>query len=138
LEDATEFKINVGNTWVRTISKQPSAVQRMMDEEQLENVDYFNYLGSTVTNDGRCTYEIKFRISRTKAAFNKKRALLARKLDVNLRNILVTCYIWNIYSYGAESWTFLKVDQKHLKNFVIWRCRRLDICFIVRVRNEEV
>jgi hypothetical protein len=46
-------------------------------------VEYFNYLGSIVTNDARCAYEIKSRISSAKAAFNKKRAFFARKLDVN-------------------------------------------------------
>jgi hypothetical protein len=48
------------------------------------------------------------------------------------------CYIWNIYWYGAETWTFLKVDQKHPKSFVIWRVRRMEICLTDCVRNEEV
>ena len=40
---------------------------------QLENVESFNYLGSMLTNDGRCTCEIKARIPIAKAAFNKER-----------------------------------------------------------------
>jgi len=48
------------------------------------------------------------------------------------------CYIWNIYWCCAETWTFLKVDQKHLKRFVIWCWRRTEICLTDRVRNEEV
>jgi hypothetical protein len=39
---------------------------------QLENVEYFKYLGSMLTNDGGCTCEIKSRIAMAKAAFNKK------------------------------------------------------------------
>jgi hypothetical protein len=42
----------------------------------MENVESFKYLGSILTNDGRCTSEIKCRIAMTKAAFNKKRAFL--------------------------------------------------------------
>jgi hypothetical protein len=38
----------------------------------VENVEEFNYLGRTVTNDARCTREIKARIAMAKAAFNKK------------------------------------------------------------------
>jgi hypothetical protein len=39
---------------------------------QLGNVEFFNCLGSTITNDARCTCEIKSRISMAKANFNKK------------------------------------------------------------------
>jgi hypothetical protein len=38
----------------------------------VENVEEFNYLGSMITNDARCTQEIKARIAIAKAAFNKK------------------------------------------------------------------
>jgi hypothetical protein len=58
-----------------------------------------------LTNDGRCTCEIKCRISMAKAAFNKKRALFSSTLDLELRKKLVKCYIWNIALYGAETWT---------------------------------
>jgi hypothetical protein len=43
----------------------------MIDQKQLENVECFKYLGSVLTNDGRCTCEIKSRIAMAKAAFNK-------------------------------------------------------------------
>jgi hypothetical protein len=44
----------------------------MIDQKQPENKEYFNYLGSMVTNDARCTSAIKSRIAMAKAAFNKK------------------------------------------------------------------
>jgi hypothetical protein len=67
----------------------------MIDEKQLENVEYFNYLGSMIANDARCTREIKYRIAMAKAAFNrKKKNLFTSKLDLNLRKKLVKCYIW--------------------------------------------
>ena len=34
---------------------------------------YFKYLGSMLTDDGRCTCEVKSRIGMAKAAFNKKK-----------------------------------------------------------------
>jgi hypothetical protein len=58
----------------------------MIDQKQLENVEYFSYLGSMITNDARCTREIKSRIAIAKAAFNKKKKLFTSKLDLNLRN----------------------------------------------------
>jgi hypothetical protein len=65
------------------ISRQPSPMKIMIDQKQLENVEYFNYLGSMITSDARCTHEIKSRIAMAKAAFNKKKNLFTRKLDLN-------------------------------------------------------
>ena len=45
----------------------------MIHQKQLENVECFKYLGSMLTNDGRCTCEINSRIAMAKAAFNKKK-----------------------------------------------------------------
>jgi len=37
----------------------------------------FKYFGSTLTNDGRCTCEIKYTIAIAKSALNKKKTLLS-------------------------------------------------------------
>ena len=92
-----------------------------------------------LTNDGRCTNEIKFRIAMAKAAFNKKRALFTSMLDLKLRKKIVKCYIWSIALYGAETWTIRAADQKHLESFDIWCWRRMEkISWTDHVRNEEV
>ena len=44
-----------------------------INQKQLENVECFKYLGSMLTNDGRCTHEIKSRVVMAKAAFSKKK-----------------------------------------------------------------
>jgi hypothetical protein len=67
-----------------------------------------------ITNDARCTREIKSRTAMAKAAFIKTTTLFTSKLDLNLRKELVNCYIWSIALYGAETWTLRKVDQKNL------------------------
>jgi len=87
-------------------------------QQQPENVEYFNYLGSMITYDARCTYEIKSRNAKAKAAFNKK-TLFTSKLDLNLQRKLVKC-IWNIALCGAETWTLQKVHQKYLGSLEIW------------------
>jgi len=56
-------------------------VQIMTDQKQLENMEYFNYLGSMITNDARCTCEIKSSNAMVRAAFNKKKAPFTSKLD---------------------------------------------------------
>jgi hypothetical protein len=47
-----------------------------------------------------------------KPVFNKETCFIS-KSNVNLRKILVNCYIWSIVLYGAENWTHGKVDQKY-------------------------
>ena len=50
------MEMNVEKTKVMRISRQPSAVTIMIDQK-LENVECFKYLGSILTNDGRCKCE---------------------------------------------------------------------------------
>ena len=90
------MEINVEKTKVMRISRQPFPVKIMIDQKQLENVESFKYLGSILTNDGRCTCEIKCVIAMAKAAFNKKRTLFTSSLDLELRKKLVKCYVWSI------------------------------------------
>jgi hypothetical protein len=133
------MEMNVEKTKVMRISSQPYPITIKIDQNQLENVAYFNYLGSMITNDARCTREIKSRIATAKAAFNKKNTLFTSKLDLNLRKKLVKCYIWSIALYGAEMWTLRKVDQKYLECFEMWCWRRMEkISWTNRVRNEEM
>jgi len=46
----------------------------MIDQKQPETVEYFSWV-AMITNDVRCTQEIKFSIDMAKAAFNKKKTL---------------------------------------------------------------
>jgi hypothetical protein len=71
------------------ISREASQPQVMTDQQQLDNVEYFSYFGSMVTNDNRCTLEVKSRIATARATFSSK-------LDLNLRKKLVKCYIQSI------------------------------------------
>jgi hypothetical protein len=55
----------------------------MTNHEQLQNMEYFNYLGSLRTNEPRCKCEVKSRIAMAKAAFIKKKTLFTSQMDFN-------------------------------------------------------
>ena len=77
-----------------------------IDQKQVENVECFKCLSSMLTNDGRCTCEIKSSFAMAKAVFCKKKTLFTSKLDLNLRKKLIKCYIWSMAFYGAETGRF--------------------------------
>jgi hypothetical protein len=57
------MEMNVEKTKVIRISRQSYPKKIMIDQTQLENVEYFKYLGSMMTNDARCTRETKSRMA---------------------------------------------------------------------------
>jgi hypothetical protein len=71
----------VEKTKVMRISRQRSLIKNKIDQIQLENVEYFNSLGSLITNDARRTHKMKTRIAMAKATFSKE-TLFTSKLDI--------------------------------------------------------
>jgi hypothetical protein len=90
-----------------------------------------------LTNDKRCTCEIKSRTDIAKATFNKKRVLFVDAVHLKLRKKLIKCYIWRIALYDAESWTIRAVDQKHLESFEMWCWRSMKISWTDHVTVKE-
>jgi hypothetical protein len=100
----------------------------MIHQKQLQNVEFFKYLGSKLTNDGRCTCEIKSRIAMEKAAFSRKWA--GCKIEDETSKMLHLEYSFIMYR---------AIDQKHLESFEIWWLRKMEKNSCTdRVRNEEV
>jgi hypothetical protein len=53
--------------------------------QELQNVEFLNYMGSVVTNDARCTSEIKSRNVVAKATFNKKEAFFHQQIGLRFQ-----------------------------------------------------
>ncbi|GFG39086.1 hypothetical protein Cfor_11199 [Coptotermes formosanus] len=115
------MEMNVEETRVMRISRQPSPIQIMIDQKQLKSVKYFNCLES----HGKSSIE--------------QEEYFTRQLDLKLRKKLVKCYIWSIAFYGAETWTLREVDQKCLESFETWPWGRIQkISWTDRMRNEAL
>jgi hypothetical protein len=74
----------VEKTKVMRISWESSPL-RIMIEQKLENEEYFNYLCSIITNDERCTCEIKSTIVMAKTAFSRKNTLFHQQIGPKLK-----------------------------------------------------
>ena len=107
------LKFNVQKTKIMASSPITSW---QIDGETMETVRDFIFLGSKITTDGDCCYEIK------------RRSLLRRKVVTNLDNILkstditlltkahiVKTVVFPVVMYGCKNWTIKKAD-----------CRRID------------
>jgi hypothetical protein len=84
----------------------------MIDQKQVETVEYFICLGSTMTKDARCVLEIKSSIAMAKEVFNKKN-LFVSKLDLNLMKKLAQCCISSIFLYDSDTWALRKLGRKY-------------------------
>jgi len=97
-----------------------------IDREIMETVTNLIFLGSKITADGDCIYEIK------------RHLLLGRKTMTNLDSILksrditlpmkfhpVKTMVFPLVMYGCESWTIKKAECQIIDAFELWCWRRL-------------
>jgi hypothetical protein len=90
----------------------------MIDQKQLEDVEYFRYFGSMRTNCARCTREIESSIALAKSSIRQEENFTS-KMHLNLRKKFLKWRILSIEFYGAETWSLWKVDQKY---WVVLKC----------------
>jgi hypothetical protein len=79
------IEMNVEKTKVMRISRQPSPIKITINQKQLENVEYFNYSGSMLTNDARCTCVIKSRISITQNSIQQEEDSFHQKIGLKFK-----------------------------------------------------
>jgi hypothetical protein len=110
------MKINAKKTKVMKVSRTTGGkVTIMINEYEIEQIQSFKYLGSTMTEDGRCEKEIRIRIAQAKKAFNKRKELLTKKFKKSVKKKIVKTLVWTTLLYGCKTWTPKKEDMKDLK-----------------------
>ena len=111
-----------------------------LDDEELQQVESFNYLGSVLTQDCRCTSDNKTRIALAKKSFTDISSTFTNKqLENDTKKRLMKCYIWSVLTYGCESWTLSKRDESRLEAMELWIYRRTKkISWIDKKTNKEV
>ena len=111
-----------------------------MNGQQLEEVDAFKYLGSTLTKDGRCATEIKIRIAiATSAMASLRKTWHSRELSFTTKLKLFKSLVLSIFLYGCESWTLTAEMEKRIQAFEMKCYRRLlGISWMDHKTNEYV
>ena len=77
-----------------------------------ETVSDFIFLGSKVTADGDCSYEIKRRLLLgRKVMTNLDSILRSRDITLPTKVHLVKAMVFPVVMYGCESWTMKKAER---------------------------
>lgn len=136
-----QLKINSNKTKILTASKHPKNNRPVkLNNNILEQVHSFKYLGSIINSEARCTQDIIARIAIAKQAFNRKKQIIKnKKISLNIRKRFIKSYIWSIALYGGETWTMTQRDRQRLEAFEMWCWRRMEgISWTEMVSNERV
>ncbi|VVC40587.1 Reverse transcriptase domain [Cinara cedri] len=122
LWDKYGMQLNKKKTKVMACSKTNQVLLNIhIDNARIEQVHHFNYLGSKITEDGRCKDEIISRIAQAKMAFqNKKHLLTTNSMDLEIRKRFLKIYVWNIALYGCETWKISAIEKRKLEAFEMW------------------
>ena len=105
----------------------------------LEQVSKYKYLGSWITEDGKCELDIKTRIAMAKDVFWKHKELLRGNVNLQVKKRLLHCYVFPVLKYSCESWTMNKDLTRRINAFEQWCYRRLlKIKWMDKISNEEV
>ena len=136
------LKLNVKKTKWLVVSKHGIDVQNELrvENDVVERVAQYKYLGCWANESWDLTQEIRSRIEQSRSAFQKmSKILTCRALSIPLRLRLLHCYVFSILLYGVEAWTLTEAMCRKLEAFEMWAYRRiLKISWTDRVTNVEV
>ena len=83
-----------------------------IDEETMETVTDFIFLGSKITADGDCSHKIKrCLLLGRKAMTNLDSVLKSRDITLPTKVHLVKAMVFPVVMYGCESWTIKKAER---------------------------
>ena len=74
-----------------------------------------------------------------KDAFNKRKELLSKRMNIDTKKRIVKALVWSIALYGAETWALRAEDIKRIEAFEMWVWRKMQkVRWSERKTNEEV
>ena len=96
------------------------------DEEDIEVVNTFNFLGSLIVDTGGSSEEIKRRLAMARSSTISLTSIwkdrgISRKTKIRIMNALV----FPIATYGSETWALGAADRKKINAFEMWCWRRM-------------
>ena len=132
--------LNVAKTKIMVIGEDVSADPIMVENEEVEVVSKFNFLGAYINSQGGCQDEIRRRLAIARTAMaNLNQIWSDRNVTKATKIKLVQTLVFPIAIYASESWTINKADQNRINAFELWCWRRLlKIPWTAKRTNDSV
>ena len=106
--EKTDLKLNHQKT---KIMASGPIISWQIDEESLETVTDFSFLGSKITTDGDYSHEIKRHLLlERKAMTNLDSVLITREITLPTKVHIVKAMVFPVVMYGCESWSIKKAE----------------------------
>ena len=87
------------------------------DGETVETVTDFIFLGSKITSDGDCSFEIKRYLLLGRKAMTKKSILERKDITLPTKLCLLKAMVFPVVMYGCQSWTMKKAEHQRIDAF---------------------
>ena len=92
-----------------------------ISKETVETVRDFIFLGSKITTDGDCSYEIKRHLLlERKVMTNLDSILKSRDITLPTKVHLAKAMVFPVVMYGCEIWTIKKGEHGRIDAFELW------------------
>ena len=108
--------------------------------ETVETVSDFSFLGSKITANGDCSYEIKRHLLLgRKVMTNLDSILKSRAVTLSTKVCLLKGMVFPVVMYECESWTIKKAELQWIDAFELWCWRRLlRVPWTARISNQSI
>ena len=91
------------------------------NEETMETVTDFIFLGSMITADGDCSHEIKRHLLLGRKAMTNLNSILKSRDTTLLTKVhIVKAMVFPVVMDGCESWTIKKAERQRIDVFELW------------------
>ena len=112
----------------------------VIENDIIEKVDRYKYLGQTVMMENQTREEVMIRIKAGWSCFGRFKDILCdRKLPMSLRRRMFDQCVIPTMTYGAETWTTTKqLEQKLITAQRAMERRMLNITIRDKIRNTEI
>ena len=111
-----------------------------IEDEKVEAVTDFIFLGSKITADSGCSHEIKrCLVLGRKAMTNLDSLLKSRDITLLAKVCVVKAMVFPVVRYRCESWTIKKAECQRIDAFELWCWRRfLRVPWTARISKQSI
>jgi len=115
---AKEYNMLINATKTKVMTNTEDILEITVTGGQLEQVDSFVYLGSSIKYNTDCVGEVKSRLAMGMAVMGKLTKIWKNKsVSITTKLRLMKALVWPVATHGCESWTLKKQEERYIQAF---------------------